>query len=262
MKKPLALCLVSEESLRQTIQDLLPDYDLHWGLDLTGAINTASDLRPSVMLVDIDDNAVPWIVIVQGLKTNPATRRIPVLGIGNHVTGGKGGQAVAAGVTSVMGQDELAARLQEWVKRHARVWDENYYTALNKGCQQPLPELAREGIRLFNQREYWEAHEVLERAWIEAKGQPIGEVYRAILQVGVAYYQIQRGNYRGALKMFLRSIQWLDPLPDECQGINIAQLKADAAAARVALEALGAERIAEFEQEKYFKPVLGNFFEK
>ncbi len=262
MKKPLALCLISEDALKQTISSLLPDYEFHWGLDLTGAINTASDLRPSVLLVDIDDDSVPWAAIIQGLKTSPATRRIPMLGVGKNVTGEKGSQAVAAGVTGVMGRDDLALRLQEWVKRHARVWDENYYAALSRGCQQPLPELAREGIRLFNQRDYWEAHEVLEHAWIEAQGQPIGEVYRAILQVGVAYYQIQRGNYRGALKMFLRSVQWLDPLPDECQGINVAQFKADAAAARAALESLGAERIAEFEQEKYFKPVPGNFFEK
>lgn len=255
MKKPLALGLVSDELLKQKIRALLPDYDFHWGIELKGAINTAADLRPSVMLVDIDDVSGDWVAIVQGLKANPATRRIPILGIGENVAGDRGGAAIASGITGVMSRNEVAARLPDWVKRHARVWDENYYAALGAGCQQPLPELAQEGIRLFNQRDYWEAHEVLEHAWVEAQGHPIGEVYRAILQVGVAYYQIQRGNYKGALKMFLRSVQWLDPLPDVCQGIHVAQFKQDAAAARAALEALGEGKITQFDQDKYFKTV-------
>jgi len=50
---------------------------------------------------------------------------------------------------------------------------------------------------------------------------PVRELYRAILQVGIAYYQIERGNHRGALKMLLRSVQWLAMLPDRCQGIDV-----------------------------------------
>jgi hypothetical protein len=50
----------------------------------------------------------------------------------------------------------------------------------------------------------------------------LGEVYRAVLQVAVAYFQIERGNYNGAAKMFLRLRQWIDPLPDYCRGIDIA----------------------------------------
>jgi hypothetical protein len=74
------------------------------------------------------------------------------------------------------------------------------------------------------------------------------------LQVGIAYYQIQRKNYAGARKLFLRTLQWFAPLPDYCLGIDVAQLQADALAARTHLEALGPERIAEFDQA-LFKPV-------
>ena len=41
--------------------------------------------------------------------------------------------------------------------------------------------------------------------------------------------------------------QWLDPLPDVCRGINVAQLRAEALAARAAMEALGPDRLAEFD---------------
>jgi hypothetical protein len=72
--------------------------------------------------------------------------------------------------------------------------------------------------------------------------------------VAVAYLQIERGNYNGALKMFLRMRQWLDPLPAVCRGVDVAQLRRDARTARQALEALGPGRIHEFERG-LFKPV-------
>jgi predicted metal-dependent hydrolase len=71
-------------------------------------------------------------------------------------------------------------------------------------------------------------------------------MYQGILQVGVAYLQIERKNYIGARKLFLRAWQYLNVLPDICQGVDIAQLRADAQAARDALEQLGPERIAAF----------------
>ena len=77
---------------------------------------------------------------------------------------------------------------------------------------------------------------------------PVRDLYRAILQVGVAYYQIERGNYRGAVKMLQRSVQWLYHLPDSCQGIDVARLRRDSYAVRAALQRLGPERFAEFDR--------------
>ena len=62
------------------------------------------------------------------------------------------------------------------------------------------------------------------------------DLYRGILQVGVAYYHITQGNRQGALKMLLRSVQWLAPLPDLCQGVDVRGLREDAARVRAALE--------------------------
>jgi len=93
-------------------------------------------------------------------------------------------------------------------------------------CQRHLPPAAIAGLELFNAGRYFEAHEELESAWRVEKG-PIRELYRGILQVGVGYYHVQRGNYRGALKMFRRARQWLDLFPDECCGINLARLRHD-----------------------------------
>ncbi len=48
---------------------------------------------------------------------------------------------------------------------------------------------AIKGFKLFNLHHYFEAHEELETAW-RAEKSWIKEMYRGILQVGVAYYQI------------------------------------------------------------------------
>jgi predicted metal-dependent hydrolase len=117
----------------------------------------------------------------------------------------------------------------------------------------PPSELLLKGIHEFNAGAYFEQHETLETAWREESG-PIRMMYQGILQIGVAYYQIQRHNYTGALRMFQRAWQYLDPLPDICQGVNIAQFRADAQAAQAQLDRLGPQRISDF-SSVFFKPI-------
>ena len=120
-------------------------------------------------------------------------------------------------------------------------------------CEGPLHQAAVEGLRLFNAGEYFEAHEALETAWRDETG-PIRNLYRGILQVGVAYHHIQRGNYRGARKLFLRCRQWLDPFPDECRGIQVGKLRRDARRVEDVVIRLGPEGIAHV-PESLFQPV-------
>jgi predicted metal-dependent hydrolase len=112
----------------------------------------------------------------------------------------------------------------------------------------PLHPKAREGIELFNQGEFYEAHEPLEEAWMETDS-PERDLYQVILQIGLAYYQISRGNYRGALKMFLRAHRNLTPLGNALLGIDIAQLQEDAQNVEAALRLLGPKNIDQLDQE-------------
>lgn len=105
-------------------------------------------------------------------------------------------------------------------------------------CEGPLHPKAKEGFRLFNLGQYWKAHEALEAAWLEERGE-VRNLYRGILQVGVAYWHVQRGNYRGAVKVLLRSRRWLAPFPAICRGIAVAQLRQDVEDALKELTRLG-----------------------
>ena len=120
-------------------------------------------------------------------------------------------------------------------------------------CAEPLPPLARRGVELFNQGEYFEAHELLEEAW-RAERRPVREFYRVVLQAAVAYYKISQGNYNGALKMIARLRRWAQPFPPCCQGLALAALLADIDRVESELLRLGPERIERF-PHSLFKPV-------
>ncbi|HET6846614.1 MAG TPA: DUF309 domain-containing protein, partial [Anaerolineales bacterium] len=66
-------------------------------------------------------------------------------------------------------------------------------------CSGKLHDRAREGIRLFNEGRFFEAHEELEAAWREEPGR-IRELYQGILEAGVTYLHLRRGNLVGAEK--------------------------------------------------------------
>ncbi len=133
---------------------------------------------------------------------------------------------------------DLETQLIAVVGKMARRMAPDQIEALNCACGEDLPPRAREAVEQFNAGEYYHQHDLFEAEWMAETG-PVRELYRAVLQVGVAYYHITRGNYRGALRMLQRSVQWLAILPDVCQGIDVRQLREDAARVRAVLETAG-----------------------
>lgn len=206
-------------------------------------------VQPWLIVLDVQGNP-QWQMFIIEAKTSPATRKMPVLAIAPEGDTASMESAKKAGANAVVTLPAFMADPAGMISKHTRV-DES--AELLRQAQLPLPEMAKHGIEQFNQREFWEQHETFEHVWKDEPG-PVRQMYQGILQIGVAYYQIQRKNYIGARKLFQRAWQYLNVLPDVCQGVDIAQLKVDAQAALVELERLGPERIAEF-PDAMFKPV-------
>jgi predicted metal-dependent hydrolase len=120
-------------------------------------------------------------------------------------------------------------------------------------CSGPIDPRALTGIRCFNAGEYFEAHEWLETAWREERGE-IRNLYRGILQVGVGYHHLTRGNYTGAIKLFERCRQWLEPFPGDCLGIDVAGLWQDFTRVEAEVKRLGEKNINQFNRA-LLKPV-------
>jgi hypothetical protein len=207
-------------------------------------------LHPALLIFDLNNASIPWREWIAMVKSAPATRRLPVICFGSHVDGESLRAAQDAGADLVAARSQFYNALAELIQKHARSID---MEALVSACQQPLSAMGIVGLEQFNRGEFFEAHESLETAWNEDRS-PGRQLYQAILQVAVAYLQIERQNYRGARKMFLRMRQWLDPLPDRCRGVDVRSLRSNAEIVYTELLALGAERIGEFDCS-LFKPV-------
>jgi predicted metal-dependent hydrolase len=216
---------------------------------LVGPTDLLVALQPWLIVLDLQCNP-QWQQFIIDTKTSPATRKMPLLVIAPDGDAASMESAKKAGANTVMTLSAFLADIAGAISKHARV-DES--AELLRQAQLPLPEMAKHAIEQFNRREFWEQHETFEHVWKDEPG-PVRQMYQGILQVGVAYLQIQRKNYIGARKLFQRAWQYLNVLPDVCQGVDIAQLKTDTQAALTELERLGPEGIVEF-PDAMFKPV-------
>jgi predicted metal-dependent hydrolase len=113
-------------------------------------------------------------------------------------------------------------------------------------CSEPPPPGLIAGIGQFNRREFYACHETLETIWL-ADSTPIRRLYQGILQIGVAFYHLDRGNLRGATSLLASGIAYLESFPSVCQGVDVAGLVADARQAQVALGELAVDRLGEFD---------------
>ncbi len=119
-------------------------------------------------------------------------------------------------------------------------------------CEKPLHAHAEEGIRLFNEGNYFVAHEELEDAW-HIEPDPDRRLYQGILQAGLTYLHARNGNARGVFSMYDRSQVWLGPWPDLCRTIDVGRLKADLNRLVDEVRRLGAERLKELDESLFTK---------
>lgn len=234
------------DEVRQYLSD---GYNLLQYTERTGYVARLTDDHAALILVDGDADG--WRFWTTTPKASPATRRIPVLLVSDDKT--VRADAALAGADLALPLADMLARIRQLVNDYARALTPEQIAELDCQCRETLPPLAVEGVAKFNAGDYYRQHDLFEEQWVKTPG-PIRDLYRAVLQVGVAYYQIERGNYRGALKMLLRSVQWLTMLPDVCQGINVKQLREDSYRVRAELERMNPADIARFDR-RLLRPV-------
>lgn len=199
--------------------------------------------RPTAVILDLSIDTTVWRAIASALKRSAATRRLPVLGLADR-SNPDASVARADGIDDVIDRRHLESELPATLTRWVRPVDP---AALADACAQPLSAAAIAGIALFNRGEYFEAHERLEEAWNADLG-PGRDLYRGLLQIAVAYLQIERRNHAGATKILLRMWNWLDPLPAQCRGVDVADARANARAAQQALAALRPDEMERFDR--------------
>ncbi len=77
-----------------------------------------------------------------------------------------------------------------------------------------------QGIELFNECEFFEAHETWEELWTEYRGED-RKFYQGMIQVAVALQHFTNGNLRGAKKVYASSCNYLQQYLPVYEGLNL-----------------------------------------
>ncbi len=83
-----------------------------------------------------------------------------------------------------------------------------------------------EGIRLFNECQFFACHDVLEDYWSEVVG-PEKSFFQGLIQAAVALFHFEGGNFGGACRMYASSREYMSPSAEGIAGINVAKLLED-----------------------------------
>ena len=81
------------------------------------------------------------------------------------------------------------------------------------------------GLELFNHKEYFECHEVIEDLWLETpEKDPDRDLYKGVIQAAAAIYQWDRGILSGARGLYRTSVMYLEKYRPEALGLNTTKL--------------------------------------
>jgi predicted metal-dependent hydrolase len=97
---------------------------------------------------------------------------------------------------------------------------------------QGFPQALQHFLELFNTKEYWESHEVLEGPWRE-KG---SDFYQGLILYASAFVHAQRGNARGVSAQLVKTERKLAGYRPYYLGIDVDAVLAHAALCRERVE--------------------------
>lgn len=199
---------------------------------------------PVLTLLDLKTPG-DWEEAIRRCKTRAQSRQIPLYAFGSHVDVQTLQRARAAGADHAWANSRMMSELVNVVNRHIHP-----PVRYPDGWDEPLSDAARRGLAEFNRGDYFEQHEYLEEAWNE-EPRPVRDLYQGILQVGLAFLQIERDNWAGAIKMFRRGLPKLRTLPPVCRGVHLAELRTAAEAIHLELSEGGPESLSTFDRSRF-----------
>jgi hypothetical protein len=77
------------------------------------------------------------------------------------------------------------------------------------------------GILLFNERDFFEAHDVWEELWADCRG-PEQRFYQGLIQAAVGLFHYSGGNVRGAAKLYRSARAYMEPYGSPYLGLDSA----------------------------------------
>lgn len=92
------------------------------------------------------------------------------------------------------------------------------------GIAPPGGSAVVEAARLFNERAYYESHDVLEEEWAGARGVR-REALKALVKLAAGMYHLQTSGFRGAGSLLSSGLAALDALPPGAVFVEVPPLR-------------------------------------
>ena len=89
------------------------------------------------------------------------------------------------------------------------------------------PSSLLSGIELFNEQKFWHAHEAWERIWLASEGD-VRRFLQGLIQLAAAYHHVQRGTFRGGVRLFDAAFEKLSGFPEGFLGVDRTEVVAHA----------------------------------
>ena len=81
------------------------------------------------------------------------------------------------------------------------------------------------GLHLFNEKEYFECHEVIEALWLVTPSEDgYRDLYKGVIQAAASLYQFDRGVLSGANGLCKSALGYLAKYKPRALGLNVARL--------------------------------------
>ncbi len=93
----------------------------------------------------------------------------------------------------------------------------------------------RDGLRLFNEERFFEAHEALEDVWHLERGEP-RLFLQGLIQICAGFHHFQSGNASGAVALLRRGADKMRTYPDRYLGLDATAILASVDACRDRIE--------------------------
>ncbi len=87
------------------------------------------------------------------------------------------------------------------------------------------PNAWNEGVKLFDEGEYWHAHEALEVPWLKATGVEKHFLGGVILLAAALHKARAQGSARGGRLNYAKALRHLAVVPDSYYGIDVRSLE-------------------------------------
>ena len=81
----------------------------------------------------------------------------------------------------------------------------------------------KEGIQLFNDKKFFEAHEIWEEKWIDTVADE-RHLLQGLIQVAAGFYKLQVGMPQGTFKLLEKATGHLRAIPTNYYGVDLESL--------------------------------------